>query len=157
MTLQIETAFATRKGLFQFRVMAIRLCCAHAKLKRLVKTVLAGLQWVICLVYVVDIIIMDKTFDKMILNLGRVFDRLLSAGLRLKAKKCHLFQRSVKFLGHVFSEKGITTDPEKIKSVRNWPVPSNASYIIFFSWPLWILHEVYKRFLKDCQVHTHVD
>lgn len=65
------------------------------------ETVLAGLQWDICLVYLDDIIIMGKTFDEMMVNLGRVFDRLWSAGLRLKAKKCHLFQRTVKFLGHV--------------------------------------------------------
>lgn len=58
---------------------------------------------------------MGKTFDEMVVNLGRVFDRLLYDGLRLKAKKCHLFQRSVKFLGHIIPEERITTDPEKIE------------------------------------------
>lgn len=140
-----KTAFATRRGLFQFRVMPFGLCCAPATFERLMETVLAGLQWDICLVYLDDIIIMGKTFDEMMVNLGRVFDRLLSAGLRLKAKKCHLFQRSVKFLGHVISEEGITTDPEKIESVRNWPVPSNTSEIRSFLG----LCGYYRKFIKD--------
>lgn len=139
-----KTAFATRRGLFQFRVMPFGLCCAPATFDRLMETVLAALQWDICLVYLDDIIILGKTFDEMMVNLGRVFDRLLSAGLRLKAKKCHLFQRSVKFLGHVISEEGITTDREKIESVRNWPVPSNASEIRSFLG----LCGYYRKFIK---------
>nr|XP_034338992.1 uncharacterized protein LOC117693065 [Crassostrea gigas] len=126
-----KTAFATRRGLFQFRVMPFGPCCAPATFERLMEMVLADLQWDICLVHLDDIIIMGKTFDEMIVNLGRVFDRLLSAGLRLKAKKCHLFQRAVKFLGH--------------ESVRNWPVPSNASEIRSFLG----LCGYYRKFIKD--------
>jgi hypothetical protein len=66
-------------------------------------------------------------------NLGRVSkassyridDRLLAAGLKLKAKKCHLFCKKVVYLGHVISEAGIATDPEKTKIVDSWPVPTN--------------------------------
>lgn len=135
-----KTAFATRRGLFQFRAMPFGLCCAPATFERLMETVLAGLQWDIYLVYRDYIIIVGKTFGEMMVNLRRVFDRLLSAGLRQKVKKCHLFQIFVKFLGHVISE-----DPEKIESVRNWPVPSNASEIRSFLG----LCGYYRKFIKD--------
>lgn len=140
-----KTAFATRRGLFQFRAMPFGLCCAPATFERLMETVLAGLQWGIYLVYRDYIIIVGKTFDEMMVNLRRVFDRLLSAGLRQKAKKCYLFQRFVKLLGHVISEEGMATDPEKIESVRNWPVPSNASEIRSFLG----LCGYYRKFIKD--------
>jgi hypothetical protein len=38
--------------------------------------------------------------------------------LILKAKKCHLFCKKVVYLGHVISEAGIATDPEKKKIVE---------------------------------------
>lgn len=127
-----KTAFTTRRGLFQFKVMPFGLCCAPATFERLMESVLAGLNWDICLVYLDDIIIMGKSFEDMLHNLTKVFDRFQHAGLRLKAKKCHLFQRTVTFLGHVISEEGISTDPEKVKSIRDWPVPNNAHEVRSF-------------------------
>jgi hypothetical protein len=47
-----------------------------------------------------------------------VFDRLRGVNLELKPSKRNLFQKSVTFLGHVVSEQGIKTDPEKVKAVR---------------------------------------
>lgn len=44
-----KSAFITRKGLFQFCVLPFRLCNAPATFERLMETVLAGLQWDICL------------------------------------------------------------------------------------------------------------
>jgi hypothetical protein len=43
---------------------------------------------------------------------------LSSAGLKLKPRKCRLFAREVEYLGHVVSEKGISTDPKKIEAVK---------------------------------------
>ena len=42
-------------------------------LERLMKSVLAGLQWDECLVYLDDIIVTDKTFEQMLGNLGKGF------------------------------------------------------------------------------------
>jgi hypothetical protein len=50
--------------------------------------VLCGLQWERCLVYL----------DTALENLTIVFDRLRQANLKLKPKKCDLFQKQVAFL-----------------------------------------------------------
>ena len=78
------TAFATRKGLFQFKVMPFGLTNAPATFQRLMDTVLKGLQWQRCLVYLDDIIVFGKDFSKTIANLRMVMERLKAAGLKLK-------------------------------------------------------------------------
>ena len=61
-----------------------------------------------------------------------VFDRLIAAGLKLKAKKCTLFAKEVLYLGHVISEEGVATDPEKVKVIQDWPEPCNVSEVRSF-------------------------
>ena len=84
-----------------------------------------------------------KTFSDQLSHLRSVLQRLRNAVLKLAPEKCFLFQEEVKYLGHVISEKGITTDPEKIEAVKSWPKPTNVkelrSFIGFCSY--------YRRFI----------
>ena len=118
-----KTAFATHSGLFQFRVMPFGLCNAPATFERLMDRVLQGLRWSRCLVYLDDIISFGTTFGDSLDNLMLIFERLRSYGLQLKSTKCHLFQSSVPFLGHVVGRDGLQCDPRKIEDVKSWPVP----------------------------------
>ena len=61
-----KTAFVTKRGLYQFRVMPFGMCNAPATFERLMETVLSGLQWDICLIYLDDIIVIAKSFDEML-------------------------------------------------------------------------------------------
>ena len=110
-----KTAFATHSGLFQFRVMPFGLCNAPATFERLMDRALQGLRWSRCLVYLDDIISIGTTFDDSLDNLTLIFERLPSYGLQLKSTKCHLFQTSVPFLGHVVGRNGLECDPRKIE------------------------------------------
>ena len=69
---------------------------------------------------------MEKTFKESLKNIETVFERLRIAGLKLKAPKCKLFCKSVSFLGHIISDSGIETDPEKISAAKEWPIPVNV-------------------------------
>lgn len=140
-----KTAFTSRRGLFEFRVMPFGLCNAPATFERLMELVLAGLNWEICLIYLDDIIIIGKSFGEMVANLDRVLGALKKAGLKLKPRKCKLFAKEVEFLGHVVSKQGITTDPKKTAAVKDWPVPKNVkqvrSFVGFCSY--------YRRFIPN--------
>ena len=87
------------------------------------QNVLRGLQWEECLLYMDDVIVHGASFQESLLRMEHTFDRLLSARLKLKPSKCIFFQTNVKFLGHVVSEEGISTDPDKVKAVQELPRP----------------------------------
>ena len=85
------------------------------------ETVLVGLNWQICLIYLDDIIVIGRTFKNMIQNLDESLQKRGEAGLKLKPRKCQLFAKQVDFLGHVISSQGIQTDPKKTQAVKEWP------------------------------------
>ena len=65
-------------------------------------------------------------------TLESVLDRLGEAGLKLKAKKCQLFQEEIPFLSHIVSAAGIGADPAKCQQVRDWPVPRDLHEVRSF-------------------------
>lgn len=71
------------------------------------------------LVFLDDIIVFSKTLSENVQRLDKVFSILRQHGLKLKMKKCRFFKPSVKYLGHVVSENGISTDEDKIKCIVN--------------------------------------
>ena len=92
---RLKTAFSTREGLFEFKVMPFGLCNAPATFQRLMDMVLAGIKWSRCLVYLDDIIVMGKSFHHHLLNLRVVMDKLREAGLKIKLSKCAFFRKEV--------------------------------------------------------------
>ena len=43
----------------------------------------------------------------------------------MQIKKCSFAQRKIEYLGHVISGEGVEVDLEKIKSLAEWPKPTN--------------------------------
>ena len=106
-----KTAFVTTSGLYEFQTMPFGLCNSPATFERLMECILRGLQWQTCLIYIDDVIIFSKDFDTHLERLREVLQRIGDAGLKISPKKCKLFQKQVKFLGHIVSENGIAPDP----------------------------------------------
>ena len=140
-----KTAFSAAGGLYQFTTMPFGLCNAPATFERLIEKVLAGLPWEVCLAYLDDLIVHAESFELEMQRLRDVFDRLRAAKLKLSPKKCHLFQKKVTFLGHVVDAEGISTDPEKIATVRDWPVPRSVKELRSFLG----LASYYRRFIDS--------
>ncbi|GFY24115.1 retrovirus-related Pol polyprotein from transposon 17.6 [Trichonephila clavipes] len=59
-----KTAFTSGQGLWQFKVMPFGLCNAPATFERLMETVLKGLTFEACLIYLDDVIIGGRTFEE---------------------------------------------------------------------------------------------
>jgi len=50
---------------------------------------------------------------------------LRRANLRINQEKCSFFKRKLAYLGHVISDQGIHTDPDKVAAERNLSPPTN--------------------------------
>ena len=74
-----------------------------------------------------------------------VFNRLKEHNLKLHPDKCEFLKREVCYLGHLITDKGIRPDPEKVKSVQNFPVPTNTKQVK----PFLGLAGYYRRFVQN--------
>jgi len=54
-----------------------------------------------------------------------VLNRLRSAALYASLKKCTFAVLEVKFLRFIVTRKGIAADPEKVATIKDWPVPKD--------------------------------
>jgi hypothetical protein len=87
--------------------------------------VLRALTYDACPVYLDDFIVVCRTFQEQLDNLRKVFQRLREAHLKLNREKCQLFQKEVPYLRYIVSPEGVTTNPEKLEAVKNWPSPTD--------------------------------
>ena len=101
-----KTAFATHRGLFQFKVMPFGLCNSPATFERLMELVLSGVLFERCLVYIDDVICFGKTEEEALYNLRVVLQKFRDANLKLKPSKCSWFQDECTFLGHTVALRG---------------------------------------------------
>ena len=139
-----KTTSTTPFGLYQFNVMPFGLCTAPATFQCLMTRVLTRLHWSVALVYLDDIIVLGSTNEEHFDWLEKVFQALHQAKLKVKPRKCNFFQSSIKYLGHIVSKKGITTDPEKTSVIVNWPTPAKVNNVRQFL----RITSYYRKFIK---------
>jgi hypothetical protein len=112
--------------------MLFGLCNAPESFERLMETVLRGFTYDSCLVYFDDVIVIGRTFEEHLFNLRKVFQQFREACLKLNPEKCKLLQKKVRYLRYIVQHEGISTDPEKLKAVREWPTQKNKHAIRSF-------------------------
>ncbi|KAI2647570.1 Retrovirus-related Pol polyprotein from transposon 17.6 [Labeo rohita] len=108
-----KTAFISHCGLFQFWVLPFGLCKAPSTFQRLMNTVLAGLIYKSCAVYLDDIVVASPTFEQHLVDLKEVLARLESAGLSVKLEKCQFCRSELTFLGYSVTTDGVRPNEEK--------------------------------------------
>ena len=62
--------------------------------------------------------------------------------------KCGFAKMKVEYLGHIISGKGVEVDPEKIRSIKEWPVPTNVREVRGFLWVDRILSKICNELWK---------
>ena len=141
-----KTAFTVGNlGFHECNRMAFGLTNAPATFQRLMERTMGDLNLRECLIFLDDILIFSQNFEDHLERLERVLSKLKEHGLKLKPSKCEFCKTSVTYLGHVVSQSGVKTDPDKIRALASWPEPKNIkelrSFLGFTGY--------YRRFIKD--------
>ena len=140
-----KTAFRTRYGHFEFKVLPFGLTNAPATFMSFMHDVLRPYLDEFVVVFLDDILIFSKNEAEHLAHLKLVLQKLREHHLFAKLSKCAFCLQEVEFLGHIVTKDGIRMDEGKIAAVRDWPTPACVRDVRSFHG----LVNYYRKFIRD--------
>jgi hypothetical protein len=120
------TAFITFMGVYQWLRVPMGLKGAASYFQRVMATiVLAGLLYIVCELYLDDILVYGQDPEQFIKNLRAVFTQFRRRRIAVNPKKTKLGLSSVEYVGHTLSAEGVSFSREKLGKVLDFPLPTD--------------------------------
>ena len=138
-----KTAFSTRDGHFQFKVLPQGLTNGPPTFQRIVNQILGPNRRKHMLAYIHDIIIYSRTFPEHAKHIEEVCSLLNDANFKLNIAKCEIARAEILFLGHIVKQGTIQPDPENIRGLTDVREPTSAEEAFRFVKAA----EYYRRFI----------
>ncbi|KAJ1573671.1 hypothetical protein NDA15_001334 [Ustilago hordei] len=120
-----KTAFGTQLGLYEYLVMPFGLANALAHFQSFINDIFQDIIGIYVVVYLDDFLIFSDTEEAHVKHVTKVLTHLRSNRLFAKLLKCEFHTKTVKFLGYIIKPTGIEMDPEKVCTVKEWPMPES--------------------------------
>ncbi|KAE8218758.1 hypothetical protein CF319_g7425 [Tilletia indica] len=120
-----KTAFATHRGLFQYRRVPFGLKSAPAFFQRMMDALLGPIRWIAALIYLDDIVTYTRTLAEHLQALDYILSEAERVGLRFSPAKCTFAVRELTLLGRKVSGFGLGVMEDRVAAVRNLPRPRN--------------------------------
>ncbi|KAJ1597382.1 hypothetical protein NDA14_006176 [Ustilago hordei] len=120
-----KTAFGTQLGLYEYLVMPFGLANAPAHFQSFINDIFRDIIGIYVVVYLDDFLIFSDTEEAHVKHVTEVLTRLRSNRLFAKLSKCEFHTKTVEFLGYIIKPTGIEMDPEKVCTVKEWPMPES--------------------------------
>ncbi|XP_047484209.1 uncharacterized protein LOC125035941 [Penaeus chinensis] len=127
---KMYTAFATYRGLVQFRVMPFGLKSACATFIRLMRKVVSELKNIDC--YFDNIVIHNNDWSEHLQDVKDLLLRLRKHGLTASLSKCFLVFSKIKYLGVLLGDNCISPLESKINAILAMPLPVNKKQLRYF-------------------------
>ncbi|CAD6221826.1 GSCOCG00011651001-RA-CDS, partial [Cotesia congregata] len=140
------TAFSVPgRCMFQYVGMPFGLAGAPPHFQQLIDTMLERRRGLRVFGYLDDLIVVTETFEEHADALNEVFDALNEANLKINVDKCEFCTDEVRYLGYRVNEQGLLVDPDRVKSMLDFPRPRNMKQVRrFLGMASW-----YRRFIPD--------
>jgi hypothetical protein len=139
-----KTAFTTKFGLYEWRVLPFGLANAPSQFMRMMDGLLTPEMRRFVAIYLDDVLVHSHDLVEHVTHVRTVLTMLLSHGLRVKQSKCEWAQEQVEFCGFTVSGNGIHTQEHKTAAVRDWPQPQNEKEVQGFLG----LTSYYRKFIE---------
>ncbi|GJZ81075.1 gypsy/ty3 retroelement polyprotein [Tanacetum coccineum] len=124
-----KTTFQNHQGHYEFLVMPFGMTNAPLTFHSLMNQVFMPLLRKFTLVFFDDILVYNPNMQSHTEHLRLLFQTMRHHQLKVKLSKCVFEVSQVEYLGHVFSDKGVATDPTKIQAMKEWPIPKNLKQL----------------------------
>nr|GEW58027.1 putative reverse transcriptase domain-containing protein [Tanacetum cinerariifolium] len=121
------TAFRTRYGHYEFRVMSFGLTNAPVVFIDLMNRVCKPYLDKFVIVFIDDILIYSKDKEEHEKHQKTILELLKREQLYVKFSKCDFWLESVQFLGHVIYSEGVHVDHAKIAAIKNCDTPTTPT------------------------------
>ena len=122
-------AFYTPWGLYRYNTLVMGTAPASSECHERIRKVVEGLEGV---QQIKDDLVVHgskQTHDE---RLEKALQRLEEFGLTLRRDKCKMGVPEVSWFGHIFSEQGMSPDPAKVQTIKEWPAPTDKSEVKSF-------------------------
>ena len=123
-----KTTFITHEGHYEFVVMPFGITNAPYTFQGLMNSLFKPFLRKFVLVFFDDILIYNKSWKDHVEHVDRVLQLLQEKQLYAKSSKCFFGVQAVEYLGHIVSHDGVKVDPSKIKSIKEWKIPTSIKH-----------------------------
>ena len=138
------TTFICANGMFKFNVMPFGLVNSASSYNRMIRKILYGTENLES--YVDDILAHTQGWNEHLQTLRSFFERVRSARLTLKPKKCSIGYGKIDFLGHTIKGDSISPKVESIDKIVDMPRPQSKKQVRSFLGAV----NYYRRFIPHC-------
>lgn len=140
-----KTAFRTKRGLFEYKVMPFGLCNAPAAFQGMMDFIFKDFLQEFLVILLDDLGIHSKNRAYHIVHIRKILTLLRKHKLYAKLSKCEWFQEKIELLGHEVGINGISMCGDKLSTISEWPAPSNLKELQSFLG----LANFYRRFIAS--------
>jgi hypothetical protein len=127
-----KTAFRTKYGHFEWVVMPFGLANAPATFQTMINKTFRDFIDDFVTAYIDDILVYSPTYEEHLQHLSKTLQRLSSAGLKVRLRKCQFLSTELDYLGYRIAHNSIQVLPQRTQALRDFETPTSYTELRSF-------------------------